>query len=110
MRARRLLPAVLGGAALYFAVLGGEYNLPELWRLERQQRREAAEFEVLRAEVERLRARADSLESDRELLERLARERFGMIRDGERLYRFDQSATPTPAGKDPISALAEARR
>jgi cell division protein FtsB len=42
----------------------------------------------VRAEVERLRARADSLENDSATIERIARERWGMIRPGERLYRF----------------------
>ena len=38
--------------------------------------------------IDSMRAWADSLESDPATLERLARERYGMIKDGEVLYRF----------------------
>jgi cell division protein FtsB len=88
---RAVLPALLALAA-YYAVFGGEYSIFEL----RQARIdvEAAELELmeLRARIDSLRARADSLEHDPATLERIARERFGMIREGETLYRF---ATPS---------------
>lgn len=88
MRLQRfLLPAVVGAAA-YFAVFGGEYSLYEVWRLGRQQEQEAEALEALRDTVAALRARADSLDADTVMLERLARERYGLIRPGERLYRF----------------------
>ncbi len=88
MRIRSLLPTAVLAAAAYFALFGGEYGLFEVWRLERQKVEEIRRLEELRAEVEVLRTRADSLENDPAALERLARERYGMIRDGERLYRF----------------------
>ncbi|MEN8373909.1 MAG: septum formation initiator family protein [Gemmatimonadota bacterium] len=84
---RLLLPATLGIAA-YYAVFGGDYNVFEAWRLDTLQTREAGELALLRADVDVLRARTDSLENDPATIERLARERFGMIRDGEILYRF----------------------
>lgn len=88
MNLRRLvLPATLGVVG-YFALFGGEYNAFESWQLERRLADEQAELERLEAEVEALRARADSLETDPAMLERLARERYGMIREGERLYHF----------------------
>jgi cell division protein FtsB len=84
---RLLLPATLGVAA-YFALFGGEYNVFEAWRLDRLGEREAERLQRLRADVDVLRARADSLENDPGTVERLARERYGMIREGEVLYRF----------------------
>lgn len=84
---RLLLPATLGVAA-YYALFGGEYNVFEAWRLDRSGAEEGRELARLRSDVEVLRARADSLENDRPTVERLARERYGMIRDGEVLYRF----------------------
>ncbi len=88
MRIRFLLPTAVLAAAAYFALFGGEYGFFEVLRLERQKETETLRLEELRAEIEILRARADSLEHDPAALERLARERYGMIRDGERLYRF----------------------
>lgn len=76
----------------YFAIFGGEYGAVSLWRIERAHVQEVARVEALREKVERLRARADSLETDSATLERLARERFGLIREGERLYRFVEAA------------------
>jgi cell division protein FtsB len=43
---------------------------------------------ALGRQIDSLRAWADSLEVDSATLERIARERYGLIRDGETLYRF----------------------
>lgn len=87
MLRRIVLPAVLG-VALYYAVFGGEYSVLDVHQVQ-------ADTEVARetlAELERvadsLALRADSLETDDRALETLARERFGLIRDGEVLYRI----------------------
>ena len=56
--------------------------------------------------VEALRAREDSLMNDSATIERLARERYGLIRDGEKLYRFvedDSSKGQAPRAKDDSS-------
>ena len=75
-------------AALYFLVLGGEYTFLDLWRLQQERERERVELQALRSDVTDLAERADSLATDSAALERLAREHYGLIRDGERLYRF----------------------
>lgn len=84
---RLILPALLG-LAVYFAVFGGEYSMLDLRRARADRQEEARKLRDLRQELDSLRAWADSLETDAATLERLARERFGMIRDGEVLYRF----------------------
>lgn len=87
---RFVLPALVGLAA-YYAVFGGEYSVLEV----RQIRAEAAEAHATLAELgeetERLRTRVEDLENDPRVLEDLAREDFGMIREGEVLYRFADS-------------------
>lgn len=100
MRVRRWL--ILGGlgAAAYFAVFGGEYSLLEMRRIERERVRTAAELDSLRTELARMRARIDSLENDTAAIERVARERYGMIRDGERLYRFIEGEPPDSLPSD----------
>ena len=84
---RLLLPATLGIAA-YYAVFGGEYNVFEAWRMDRMRETEAEVLAELRSQVDSLRARASALETDDPTIERVARERYGMIREGEILYRF----------------------
>jgi cell division protein FtsB len=84
---RVLLPALLG-LAIYYAVFGGEYSLLELRRAKREIAQQEQELSLLRRSVDSLTAWVDSLQNDSATLERLARERFGMIRDGEVLYRL----------------------
>ena len=92
---RKILASLVVLGAAYFLFFGGEYTFLDLWRLEREQERAAAELQAVRAEVADLTARADSLATDSAALERLARERYGLIRDGERLYRFaEPDSTP----------------
>ena len=71
---RVILPALLG-LALYYALFG-------------EREREAAALAERRRQIDSLRAWADSLNVDSATLERIARERFGMIREGELLYRY----------------------
>ena len=89
-----MVPLVAGAA--YYALFGGEYSLLEMRRLEREKTLEAARLRATRREVTQLRARSDSLQYDSAALERIARERYGMIKPGERLYRFVDSAGAKP--------------
>jgi cell division protein FtsB len=107
------VPLFVGGLLLlgagYFAVFGGDYDVFELRRIRSERTAEEQRAADTRAEVERLHARRDSLLHDSATIERVARERYGMIRDGERLYRFaDPPATvvPTDSGPPPDSAIA----
>jgi cell division protein FtsB len=85
---RRLVLPVLLGLAAYYALFGGEYSLFELREARKEVLVQQRELEALRLEVDSLRAWVDSLQSDSATLERLARERFGMVREGEILYRL----------------------
>lgn len=93
---RFVLPALLLLAA-YYAVFGGEYSIFEVRRARAEVEAARAELAELEMRIDSLRARADSLENDPATLERIARERFGMIREGETLYRFAQ---PSADGED----------
>ncbi|MEX2582623.1 MAG: septum formation initiator family protein [Gemmatimonadota bacterium] len=93
--AGRAIGATLLGVALYYALWGGEYTAFDLGRLAEQQIAEETRLAATRAEVDSLRQIVESLESDPAAIETVARERFGMIRDGELLYRF-VAAEPAP--------------
>ena len=81
----------------YFAVFGGEYDLFDLRRVRDQRGIEEQRALEARAEVNALEARRDSLLTDSATIERVARERYGLIRNNERLYRFaDSTATRVP--------------
>jgi cell division protein FtsB len=87
-RVLRIALALILGVALYYALFGGEYSVFELRRLSGRVEEAQARLDSLRVEVDSLEARADSLENDSATIERIARERYGMIKPGERLYRF----------------------
>lgn len=88
---RRLSRLLLLGALLaagYYAVFGGEYSVFELRSARRAVEEERARLTELVRQIDSLEAWRDSLLADSAALERVARERFGMIRPGETLYRF----------------------
>ena len=87
-RVRRVILPALLGLALYYALFGGEYSVFELRRARIERAREEAVLAERRRQIDSLRAWADSLNVDSATLERIARERFGMIREGELLYRY----------------------
>ena len=74
--------------ALYFGIQGGEYGTTDLLALRRQEAAEQAQVLRLRQVVDSLQRDAVAIEHDLRVQERVARERFGMIRRGELLYRL----------------------
>ena len=89
---KRLVLSALIALSVYFALFGGEYSVFEVRRV----RAERVELEERLVALEQtndcLRAWAEALQSDSATIERLARERYGMIRAGEVLYRFTEPA------------------
>jgi cell division protein FtsB len=74
--------------ALYFGIQGGEYGTTDLLALRRQEAAEQTQVIRLREVVDSLTLEANAIEHDPRAQERVARERFGMIRRGELLYRL----------------------
>ncbi len=99
MRRSWLILPLLGIAG-YFAVFGGEYSWLDVRRLERERVKQDSAVRATQGVVKALRARADSLEHDSAVIERIAREQYGLIRPGERLYRFAGGADSTQAPGD----------
>ena len=73
---------------LYVGIQGGEYATTDLFALRRQEASERAQVQRLRLVVDSLQKEAVAIEHDLRTQERVARERFGMIRRGELLYRL----------------------
>ncbi|MEO8295975.1 MAG: septum formation initiator family protein [Gemmatimonadota bacterium] len=74
--------------ALIFAWSGGEYSTGDWLILRRQVSNERATVAALTASLDSLQVVAGSIEHDPAEQERVAREEFGMIRQGEYLYRL----------------------
>ena len=74
--------------ALYFAIQGGEYGTTHLLQLRREVRQEEALVARLKVAVDSLQRAARAIQEDPRTQERVAREAFGMIRNGEYLFRI----------------------
>jgi cell division protein FtsB len=69
--------------AALFAWQGGIYSTADYRALQEEERELRARLDTMRREVDSMRAFRDSLAGDPAVVERVARERLGMIRDGE---------------------------
>jgi cell division protein FtsB len=88
MNARRaVLGAVLLAAAL-FALLGGTYTTFDVFRLRSEVTAEHEAIAQLKVAIDSLDKVAKALERDPRTQEQMARDQFGMIREGEHLYRI----------------------
>jgi cell division protein FtsB len=74
--------------ALFFALEGGEYGMRDWYELRGQSRDEEERLVELTREVDSLAVVLRQLERDPATQERVAREEFGMIRDGDFLFRL----------------------
>lgn len=98
---RLVVPSILALAA-YYAVFGGEYSAFELRSVRADINVEERKLADVQQEIDLLSAWADLLANDAATIERVAREDFGMIRDGETLYRFAEPDVEPEAMPRPI--------
>ncbi len=87
MRRTRVAGLVAAVVLLALAVWGGEYSTADWLTMRRQLADEVDKVAALQVEVDSLAKAAKDLETNPAVQERVAREEFGMIRDGEILYR-----------------------
>ena len=99
--------AIIAGLvlALYFAFQSGEYGTLDLRQLRRATLEESTHVARLQHLVDSLQRVATAIERDPGMQERVARERFGMLRPGEFLYRL----VPT-AGENSVSGEPQRER
>jgi len=92
------LAAVAGALALViFAIFAGEYSTGDWLKLRRQLAQERDSVAALQGQVDSLSRAARDLETNPATQERVAREEFGMIRNGETLYRLVPKSEPARA-------------
>lgn len=85
---RTRIAGIAGGVVLLvLAAWGGEYSTADWITIRRQLAEERARVATLRVQIDSLAKLATDLETNPAVQERVAREQFGMIRDGEILYR-----------------------
>ena len=88
---RRLVVVLVLGAAVLFAIQGGEYGTSDLVRQDARKRELRRVLDSLEREVDSLTRVKRSIETDAAVQERIAREEFGMVKgDRELLFRFTE--------------------
>ncbi|HEY7193933.1 MAG TPA: septum formation initiator family protein [Gemmatimonadales bacterium] len=86
---RTRVAGIAGGVGLLaLAAWGGEYSTADWITIRRQLEEERTKVAALRIEIDSLAKLAHDLETNPAVQERVAREQFGMIRNGEVLYRI----------------------
>ncbi len=85
---------VIIALAAVFAVQGGEYSIWNWWELRRAEVRETEAVADLEEVIDSLQRAAKAIETDPRVQERVARESFGMIKNGEFLFRVLPPAEP----------------
>ena len=65
----------------------GDHGLLQLYKLERERAKVQVQIAQLRKERERVMVEKNRLENDIQYLEKLARERYRMVKPGEKVYK-----------------------
>ena len=88
----RWLALVVLILAAGFALLGGEYSIFDLRELRADARIETDSVAVLTATVDSLTRELEAILTDPAVQERIAREHWGMLREGEFGYRVQRES------------------
>jgi len=79
-----------------FSFLGGEFGFLNLLRMERYRSQLERERRELTAEIVDLESRHERLISDSLLIQKLAREKYGLAREGEVIIRLPETVSYKP--------------
>ncbi len=101
---KRLILPVLIGLSAYFDLFGGQYSEFEVRRVRADNLALEQRLTELESANDSLRTWAEALDTDSATIERLAREQYGMIREGEVLYRI--APPPVDAANDAATDVA----
>lgn len=71
---------------LYFFFIHGDYGLYHYWKLKKEKDELELKIKALKAEQAALKKEIDSLKHNKQYIEKMARERYKMGREGERVY------------------------
>lgn len=91
MSARALGTTALAVAALCIAAFGAQ-SLSRVWQIRHEVESLEREIAGLRAETAELQATVVQLRSDPDAIEKLARERLGLVKPGERVLKLPPSS------------------
>lgn len=90
LRNKRLVAGLIVGVPLFLFLLFGNHGIVQRVRLQHQ--KTDLESKIQRADEEGKRLQADSkaLDGDKQAIEKVARENYGMHREGETVYKISK--------------------
>ncbi len=90
LKNRRLLLILAVSLPIGVYVVFGNRGILQRIRLERQKTELEAKIREAEAETRSLQAQSKALDGDKQAIEKVARERYGMVRDGETVYKVNR--------------------
>ena len=93
-RWRLVAAGALGVVFMAMLVLGGN-GLLKVWRLTQKVDALQQDVQMLEAENDRLARTIDRLREDPALIEKIAREELGYVKEGEKVLKFPAAPRPT---------------
>jgi cell division protein FtsL len=91
LRNRRLLILLVVAVPLALFLLFSSRGILQRIRLEAQKADLEEQIRAAREETRRLQAESKALDGDRAAIEKVAREKYGMVREGEKVYKIDRA-------------------
>jgi len=91
MKKGKLTVLIAASAALIAALIVltfGNQGFLDMYRLRGQDAARDREIAAARAEIDSLKAEIERLQNDTAYIEKIAREKYGMARKGEKIYKF----------------------
>jgi len=89
-RSKRAMIGLLVGVPLAAFLLFGNRGIIVRVRLMQQKAELEARIRDAEAETKRLQAESKALDGDKKAIEKVAREKYGMVRDGETVYKVSK--------------------
>lgn len=86
-RNKRSVLGVVLGTALALFLLFGSHGIVQRIRLQNQKVELEVKIQLAEAETKQLQAGSKALDGDKKAIEKIAREKYGMIREGETVYK-----------------------
>ena len=89
-RGRKILiiAAIITAIAAIATLAVGDRGFLDMYRLHKDDNNRVREIEAARAEIESLKVEIERLKNDTAYIEKIAREKMGMARKGEKIFKF----------------------
>ncbi len=79
---------LLGAVFFTLTFFGGDFGFVRIWNLHQKKKELELESKKLQVQILDLQVEKDKLKNDKSYLEKIAREKLGMVKEGEKVYRF----------------------